>query len=428
MRLSHRARLTLVSTLASGLILVVVFFGAFKLVEQSDRQSADRSIGLLSDMMVRDIDEGQKPDLKEVRESDPRASIAAFRGGALVQSVGGSVGSLHGAGIAELQGMTYAFREQFHRDWRLVVAIDYTATRASLNRLQRLLEILVLPIVGLVGAVSYLAAKKTFLPLAELTRQAAEFSGTELHRRLGLQDDAEFGALAGQLNALLDRIEEGAHRQERFVADAAHELRTPLAVLQGTMETALMKSRSAKEYSATLEECVLEVHRLARLTEALLQSARAPATAPPSLDLELVIDKIHARWLDRFIAMNVDLASESEPAVASIFEDEMVCVIDNLLENALRHSPPNSTCRLAVRRRENTVRIEVADEGPGIPEDQREAIFQRFVQVEGARSTRGFGIGLAVCRRIIEERGGTIRLAPSDKGALFVIELPASPL
>ena len=419
-------RLTLTSSLASALILLVVFYGAYRFAEQSETRAAQSSLFPISELLSRDVEHGE-PDIAEAREADPRVGVTVFKNGQFWGSSGRAVPDMAGTGVAELSGGPFAYKVVQKGPWKFVAVTRFAGSRASLDRVRLILAALFLPIVFLIGASTYFAARLTFRPLAHLAEQAERFSGEDLGKRLGVQDDAEFGMLAQQLNGLLERVQAGALRQEQFVADAAHELRTPLTVLQGNIETALSKERESSEYVATLEVSLWEAKRLASLTDALLESARAKLAEAPPLDLESAINEIGAQWLDNFVRQKVDLQLQTERIYAAITHEELACVLGNLLDNALRHSPIGTVCTLELLAIDQCARITVSDQGEGIPADARSEVFERFFQVDRARRPEGFGIGLSICQRIIRGRGGELEVVESAVGTSLRVSLPCIP-
>jgi signal transduction histidine kinase len=284
-------------------------------------------------------------------------------------------------------------------------------------------------LVGLVGAVTWVASSRTFNELETLCRQAEQFTETDLTGRLTIKSLDEVGQFATRLNHFLKRIEDSVDRQKRFVEDAAHEMRTPLTILRGKIETCLLTERGGDEYRETLTQVLRETERMSRLVEAMLQTALPVLDVSTPLELEPVLERAHARWLDRYIESGVQLDLETTPEKILALEEEVDCVIDNLLTNALRASPKESKVRVAVNREGSSVLLSVTDEGEGVPPDKRDAIFERFTRLEKSRnrSLGGFGVGLAVSRRLVEGRNGTITVTGAERGgARFEVRWPAA--
>lgn len=368
------------------------------------------------------------PDLAEVAASHPELALAAFEGERLVRSAG----SLHleattPAGHVKLQNGEPAVVAWDERDGlRIAAALPWRSQQEALDRLALTLLLLWPLLAGLFALVTWLASKATFRPLEQLAAQAEALSGGTLGQRLAIPEGREFGEFTARLNRFLDRQEESIRKQERFVEDAAHELRTPLAVVCGSIETTLRHSRSSDELEATLRTVLSEAERLSQLVEVLLQSAAPERGVVPTLDLGTAVERSHARWVDRFAEAQVGLELEASPALCEIREEEIAVVIDNLLANALRASPSGTTCTLSSASEDGKGVVVVEDQGPGVAEDQADRIFERFSRIdEGrARNQGGFGIGLSVCQRMLALRGGTISLEPQNGGARFVVRLP----
>lgn len=243
---------------------------------------------------------------------------------------------------------------------------------------------------------------------------------------------SELLPLVRQINALMARLAEALEAHRRFLADAAHGLRSPIAAI-GLQAELAARSRNAATLDTAHEELVRGTRRAARLVQQLLDFARLePGTAgepPRPLDLAaLVRDVLSAHALqaeERGVDLGADMPAEV-PLTGR--ESELRALLANLVDNALRYAPPQSAVTVAIRRRPACAEIEVTDAGPGIPAAERERVFERFYRVEGD-STRGTGLGLSIARAIVERHRGTIRLADARPGAALPglavhIELP----
>jgi len=260
-----------------------------------------------------------------------------------------------------------------------------------------------------------------------------------LQDRLAVANERdELGQLAVSFNQLLERIERSFEQQRRFVADASHELRTPVAILRGEAEVTLARpERSAEEYRETLAILRDESQRLARIIEDLFTLTRADAGQYPLTLRDGYLDEFASEALVRArslaLAKNIALTSSIEPDLP-ICSDEVLLgrMLLNLLDNAIKYSPPGGKVELICRRREENYEVSVCDDGPGIPADLQSRIFERFFRADKARAraegdSGGAGLGLAIARWIAEVHHGRLELTQSDaSGSTFTVLLPAS--
>jgi len=284
----------------------------------------------------------------------------------------------------------------------------------------------------------YFLARKSLAPVATMASQARGMGAANLHERLLVVNQRdELGQLALSFNQLLERLEASFEQQRRFVADASHELRTPVAIVRGETEVTLSKAdRSPAEYRETLGILRDESQRLARIIEDLFTLTRADA-GQYSLDFrdgyldELALGVlVRARSLA--LAKKITLCPSIE-ADLPIRADEALLgrMLLNLLDNAIKYSPAGSKVELTCRREEDHYRISVSDNGPGIPVEMRPKIFDRFFRVDKARSraegdTGGAGLGLSIARWIAEAHHGSLELSRCDRsGSTFSVVLPA---
>jgi signal transduction histidine kinase len=231
---------------------------------------------------------------------------------------------------------------------------------------------------------------------------------------------------------MLARLEASFDSLRRFTADASHELRSPLALMRSELEGTLARARTPAEYERVLRDLEAEVEHMARMVDQLLMLARADAGAlqPARTNLD-VADFLHetaARWRPmadrRHVKLDVDAPDSGS---VSADPDLLRRVMDNLLDNATRHSPAGTAVRLTGVPAPGGWTIEVRDQGPGIPPAARDALFERFARAEDARARDGggAGLGLALSRAIAETHGGSLQLAdPNGRGATFRLFLP----
>jgi signal transduction histidine kinase len=245
----------------------------------------------------------------------------------------------------------------------------------------------------------------------------------------------ELDELGAAFNGLLGRLEEAFERQRRFTGDAAHQLSTPLTVLLGHLEVALRRERPAADYRAALAEAQGQAQRLRKIVELLLFLARPEADALPP-DQE-VVDL--AAWLPAHLAgwdshpRRPDLRLEVAPGApvrAAVAPALLGQLLDNLLDNACKYSPPGTPVTLRLRASPGGAVIEVEDAGAGIPADDLPHVFEPFYRSPEARrlGKPGVGLGLAVARRLAAAQGGTLDAASEPgRGSRFTLRLPAVP-
>jgi heavy metal sensor kinase len=340
-------------------------------------------------------------------------------------------------------GATYlAVRHEFHEQ---LEQEEHVTTAASPvdpelrieEQLDEILVVLVLGlplVVGLAGVGGYLLARRALTPIDHLAADARRITAERLHERLSVANEHdEIGRLAAVVNDTFARLESSFDQLRRFTADASHELRTPLAVIRGIGELGLGETRTAAEYKDAIGSMLEEVDRLSRLVDTLLQLSRGDAgtvrLSPVSLDLS---------DLARDVASSLAILAEERRQLLQVHAPEPVPVradrlvlrdaIANLVDNAIKYGPTESPIDITVRADTTEAALTVSDQGPGIPIEHRERIFDRFYRVdEGrAREMGGTGLGLAIARWAVEANGGRISFVPTGDGAAFRISLPLS--
>jgi signal transduction histidine kinase len=275
-------------------------------------------------------------------------------------------------------------------------------------------------------------ARRALAPMREASRRAAAARASELDLTLPVTGaDDEWDDLASTLNALLADARGSMFRMRRFTADAAHELRTPVTAILGEAEVALRRKRTEAELRAALSTVQEEAVRIAQLLEALLSLARADAgtllSSRAVLPLGDIVEATVARVRER--ASHDDRAAiHVEHATTGALVDGnrtlLSRAIENLLDNGVRHA--RTRVVVTVTSDETTARLQVADDGAGVPAQLVATLFERFARGDSARSADGFGLGLSIARAIAQAHGGTLELLPSRTGALFELALPVT--
>jgi len=282
-------------------------------------------------------------------------------------------------------------------------------------------------VLGIVFLASLLLARSTTRPLADLQTAAVQLGGGDLSVRAVVpRGPAEAKVLAESFNATAARLEQLVGAQRGFMADASHQLRTPLAALRLRLE--YLEGEVPGPAAEDLEGALAEVARLSRLVDGLLVITRAEhsTSAPEAVALDELIAGRCDAW-DAFAAEKrvlIDAAVEGAP-VARATPGRLEQVVDNLLNNALEATPPRSRVRVSARACGEWVEIRVRDEGPGMSAEERARAFDRFWQSGAARRDGGpsghFGLGLSIVRELVVGDGGEVALAEAEGGGLEAI-------
>jgi signal transduction histidine kinase len=276
-------------------------------------------------------------------------------------------------------------------------------------------------------------ARQTLKPLTRMAEQAGRINERDPKERLAVPAAGdELGQLAVSFNGLLDRLASALDHQRQFMADASHELRTPVSVVRTAAQVTLSKAdRSADEYRESLVIVGEQVNRLSRLVDAMFLLSRAEAHGVPLQREFLNLDDLlaeSARGL-RVLAgqRNVTVTTDGEQEVGLTGDAALLRqMIGNLLDNAIRHANVNGRVEACLARSVDGALLRITNDGPAIAAADRERIFERFVRL-GA--SNGAGLGLPIARWIAEAHGGTLRLEESSPGrTIFVVSLPADPV
>jgi two-component system, OmpR family, sensor kinase len=322
------------------------------------------------------------------------------------------------------------------RDGRVLVVVG-TGTDVADAAVERATAALAVggPVaVLLAGIGAWLLAATVLRPVERMRRQAAQISDQDLSRRLAVPTTRdEVAALGTTMNALLARLQDALERERGFVADAGHELRTPLAILRTELELAARPGRSREALVEAVTFAGEETDRLIRLAEDLLLLARADnhqlflRPVPTSLPKLLGVAARGATAATAGRAVTVDVTGPAELTVEAD-PDRLRQAVDNLLDNATRYAPPGSTVDITVvSPGPGMIGIEVADRGLGFPAEFLPHAFERFQRAEAARSrdAGGAGLGLSIVRAIVHAHGGRATAANRPGGgATVLVELP----
>ena len=450
---SLRTRLTLWYTLA--LLAVLCLFGVNVLWQQGriglgrvDRE-LDGLVATLANVVVDELKEEKNPKsaAEEARDTvtAPGRALAILdgRGQALAARWSGlDPGAVEPAGLAGPRVWTVRTTSG---DWRvhalpqrfaatsllLIVASPLSDVLRERREVQEAM-IVGIPIVLLIaGAGGFWLAAVGLRPITDMARRASAIPLTGLED-LGPSNRAdELGQLAGAYNGLVARLRAALQTQRQFMADASHELRTPVSIVRTAAEVTLGREhRSESEYRESLAIVQGQARRLSRFVEDMLVLARADAGGYPLRPVDLYLDELMSDCLRAVDVLATERHVVIQPLRAADIafrgdEGLLHQLILNLLQNAVQHTAAGGSVALEIQHDEHAVTIRVTDEGTGIPPADQARIFDRFVQLDPARRGLGTGLGLPIARWIAEAHGGTLVLERSGaRGSTFRVSLP----
>ena len=453
MSLSIRARLTLLYTAVLSLVLAG-FAVAFYLIHARSRlarldEELSRAGAVVARLMSVELDE--EPDLGAAAGEAlkdlamPDRILAVFDGGGRLLS-GRWAGLPEPAGAgppgpapATWQTPAGPFRVHWarQRERELVYQVGVAESLAPLRRelaalRQALLVSFVLSIL-LAGAGGWTIARGALRPVDLMAAQARRISGRTPGFQLASPNpDDELGLLAKAFNDLLTRLESVLALQRRFMADASHELRTPVSVARTAVEVTLgRRGRPEEEYRDCLEIVADQTRRLSRIVEDMLTLARADAAGLSLERRPLYLDELVAECVEEMKVLAapraVTLGWKGEGEVEVTADERLLRqMLNNLLHNAIRHTPRGGEVRVDLAAGRDGVEVTVTDSGTGVPPAEGERIFERFVRLDPSRGGGdGAGLGLPIARAIAEAHGGSLVLARSDSsGSAFRAWLP----
>ncbi len=288
-----------------------------------------------------------------------------------------------------------------------------------------------LTLVVVVGG-GYFLARRALAPVAQMAHYADEITVDRLNQRITVANpDDELGALAQTLNGMIERLDRSFADMQRFTADAAHELRTPLAIMRNEAEIALRAGRSTDEYARVLGDLLEEMNRMSQITEQLLFLSRQDAKLHVPATEEVDIHQLVAE-----VVSNMELVAQ-EKGVRLILSENPTCrvttdpsqvrrVLYNLLDNALKYTPSEGQVTVSAKLDFNHWVATITDTGIGIPPEHLPHVFDRFYRVDASRAIDdGSGLGLAICQSIMTGLVGTITLDSGvGVGTRVVVQLP----
>jgi heavy metal sensor kinase len=399
-----------------------------------------------------DEDEG---DLRSAAREAQQDLPVAGRVFAVYDAAGSMLTSRPEAGpgvlsLADLVGRSSLSRSVStpHGDWRVharryehggrTFYVAGAESLATLDREQALLGrtlTIAIPVaLVLAGAGGWLIARRALRPVGVMAWQSGQITDRTPGFRLSIANPHdELGQLAAAFNGLLGRLEGALHAQRRFMADASHELRTPVSIVRTATDVTLSRERPAEEYREALAMVANQTRQLAQMVDDMFALARSDVGALTAEATDFYFDELVAECVRDAMVLarerEVEVSRHGDQEVAFRGDEGLLRqMLLNLLHNAVRHTPTGGRVDVGLAVEDTSVAVEVADTGHGIPVADRERIFERFVRLDAARGPDGgAGLGLAIARSIAEAHGGTLVLARSDSsGSSFLVRVPFS--
>ncbi|MBI5684561.1 MAG: HAMP domain-containing protein [Verrucomicrobia bacterium] len=332
-------------------------------------------------------------------------------------------------------------READGKDWRigvmgnpyvtLILGADINEFNAGMAQLRRAYFATLPVALLLVAAGAWLIASRALRPVTALTQTAERITARGLDQRITVRGyEAEFARLITVFNQMMDRLEKGFNQATRFSADASHELKTPLTILQGELEQALQAAEPGSEIQHTYSRLLDEIVHLRAIADKLLLLSQADAGRLPLRCERVDLSRVLADIIEDVHALGPELTVESEiePDVCVQADSDLIQrVLQNLAANAVKFNREGGRVRLELHREGDNAVLRIANTGVVIPPADRERIFERFYRTAQARESQagGVGLGLSLAREIIRAHNGDITLEPTrDDLTEFVVQLP----
>lgn len=313
-----------------------------------------------------------------------------------------------------------------------LTALDDRLDRRFVENQTRTFHLIALVLLGLAAGLSLWLARQLVAPVRLLAAATRELAAGRFEQRLPVTRRDELGRLAADFNSLAETLAHNEQARRRWIADISHELRTPLTILRGELQAVEDGVRPFDR--ETQQSLATEVERLGSLVEDLYQLALSDSGAltyrKEELDLPEVLDDALDAFRQRLGAKGLALEIADWPdSPVWVFADgrRLYQLFSNILENTLRYTDPGGRLRLSCRPDRQEVEVRFEDSAPGVPAASAERLFERFYRVDSSRSRArgGAGLGLAICKNIVEAHGGTVGARPSELGGLAIhIRLP----
>jgi signal transduction histidine kinase len=423
---SVRVRLTLAATLVTALAVLLAGVWIVRTVDTTlhDRQR-DQDVERLTELRA-ELEQGRRPGELEVVVPGRTTFFAVLLDGETVAATPGYEDPGEGRYLR-----TTTRVETPQGTVELVAASPTDPIGRSVDAVRSGLLLAFPLLVAMVAVLAWVLAGRALRPVESIRTEVEAISGTTLDRRVPVPASGdEVARLATTMNAMLDRLQGASTRQQRFVADASHELRSPVAAIRTELEVA-QRTAGADDWPAIADRLLAEEARLeAVITDLLLLASLdegAPLPDPASVDVAgEARDEVARRTASgTALARQVDAP---KPVVVEGSRTQLRRALGNLLDNADRHAA--GQVEVSVHQTDGRAQVVVDDDGPGIPEADRERVFERFTRLDEHRgrdgTTGGAGLGLSLVRRIAERHHGSVHVETSPLGgARLVLDLPA---
>jgi len=338
---------------------------------------------------------------------------------------------------APLRLLTLYRRVEGSPPFYLQMAVSSEALAYPIQRLRRVLYVACPAAILLAAVAAWFLAGRALAPLARVAQAADRLSAEQLALRVEATGKDEVARVVASINAMLDRLAVGFRSHERFIADAAHELKTPLAVLLGQAQVLLQQPRTEAEYARFVSDVQEEVRALGQTVDAMLTLARAEAGVPIR-DLSAVsineavmdaVERCHLLAEEREVRLVPTLVMPAQDRPEPLITGDgtlLRLMVANLIRNAVHSSPPQEAVDVHVLLDGDDAVISVRDRGPGIPAAFHDRVFDRFFRMPGTPApAKGTGLGLAIVRGVARLHGGAVTIAsPADGGCVFTVRLP----
>lgn len=348
-------------------------------------------------------------------------SVAVLRNGRLIAEAPPGANALLTSGDPTLRIMRYEDEAEAN-PLSIVVGVHPTTALAAERRLRFLLAGGVPVTLLAVFAGLWIVIGRALAPLEGASRRLDAIGLDNLSARLDVTNpEDEVGRMVTVLNRMLARLEGAVSELQRFTADAAHELRTPLTVLHTGLEVALSRERSAEDYREALQEALVATDRIRHLAEELLTQARLEALGQSAdvgpVDVCEILHDLAEGWEQVASRKEIELAVDADAHLQVRGNaDDLYRLFNNLIDNALRHSPRGGRVSLKAERGAEAIEVTVEDGGPGIRPEEHERAFDRFYRGDGERRNAGTGLGLSIAQQIARTHGGEVTLKNRDNG------------